>query len=92
MTCKIERVFTPADVVVLRLSGRIDGTYVVMLRESIEKEKTAKGGPVIDLAEVTLVSQEAVEALALAEANGIELRDCPGYVREWVSRVKENHD
>jgi len=55
----------------------------------MEKEKTTKGGLAIDLAEVTLVSQEAAEALAVAEAIGIELRDCPAYVREWVSRAKE---
>jgi hypothetical protein len=35
------------------------------------------------------VSHEAVGALALAEANGIELRNCPAYIREWVSREKE---
>ena len=77
---------------VLRVSGRIDVTYVATLRESMEKEKTTKGGLAIDLTEVTLVSQEAVEALAVAEANGIELRHCPAYVREWVSRATENHD
>ena len=92
MTCKIERVLTPDGFVVLRVSGRIDSTYVETLRESMGKEKTTKGGLAIDLAEVTLVSQEAVEALAVAEANGIELRNCPAYVREWVSRAKGSHD
>jgi anti-anti-sigma regulatory factor len=91
MTCRIERVLTPDGFVVLRVSGRIDGEYVATLRESMEKEKTTKGGLAIDLTEVTLVSQ-AVEALAVAEANGIELRNCPAYVREWVSRTKESHD
>ena len=89
MTCKIERAFTPDDVVVLRVSGRIDGMDVATLRESMEKENTRNCGLAIDLTEVTLVSQEAVEALAVAEANGIELRNCPAYVREWVSRVEE---
>jgi len=54
------------------------------------KERTTKGGLAIDLTEVTLVSQEAVEALVVAEANGIELRPCPAYVREWISRAKKN--
>ena len=92
MTCRIERVLTPDGFVVLRMSGRIDCTYVATLRESMEREKTNKGGLAIDLTEVTLVSREAVDALAVAEANGIELRDCPAYVREWVSRAKESHD
>jgi hypothetical protein len=63
------------------------------LQETMEKERTTKDCRLaIDLSEVTLVSQEVVEALAVAEANGIELRNCPAYVREWVSRAKENHD
>jgi len=42
MTCKIERVLTPDGFVVLRVSGRIDGTYVATLRESMGKEETTK--------------------------------------------------
>jgi len=90
MTCRIERVLTPDGFVVLRVSGRIDGTHVGTLRESIEKEKATKHGLAVDLIEVTLVSHEAVETLADAEATGIELRNCPAYVREWISRAKEN--
>ncbi len=89
MTCKIERVLTPVGFVVYRVSGRIDGTYVDVLRELIENEKTAKGRLALDLTEVTVVSLEAVRALTVAEANGIELRNCPAYVREWISRVRE---
>ena len=89
MTCKIERVLSPDGFVVLRVCGRIDGTCVEVLRELTEKEKKTKGGLAIDLTEVSLVSGEVVEALALAETNGIELRNCPAYIREWVSREKE---
>ena len=90
MTCKIERVITPDGFVVLRLSGRIDGTHVEALRELTQKEKITKGGLALDLTEITLVSHEAVEALSLAEANGIELRNCPAYIREWVSQERED--
>jgi uncharacterized protein YciI len=98
MTCKIDRVLTPDGFVVLRVSGRIEGRHVETLQELAEKEKVTKCGVAIDLTEVTLVSREAVKALSLAEANGIELRNCPAYVREWVSREREcgatklNHD
>jgi anti-anti-sigma regulatory factor len=81
MTCKIERVITPSGSVVLRVIGRIDGAHVEALRELMEEEKVTKG-LAIDLTEVTLVSREAVEALVQAEANGIELKKCPTYVRE----------
>jgi len=49
----IEPVLAPDGFVVLRVSGRIDGTYVATLRESMEKEKTTKSGLAIDLTEVT---------------------------------------
>jgi anti-anti-sigma regulatory factor len=88
MTCKIERVLSPDGFVVFRVSGRIDRAYVEVLRELTENEKTAKGRVALDLTEVTVVSLEAVRALTFAEANGIELRNCPAYVREWISRVR----
>ncbi len=89
MACKIQRVLTPSGFVVFRVSGRIDVGYVELLQELTENEKTAKGRLALDLTEVTVVSLEAVRALTVAEANGIELRNCPAYVREWISRVRE---
>ena len=89
MTCKIERVLTPVGFVVFRVSGRIDRAYVEMLQELTENEKTARGRLALDLTEVTVVSLEAVKALTVAEANGIELRNCPAYLREWISRWRE---
>jgi hypothetical protein len=71
MTCKIERVHAPDGFVVLRVSGRIDGTQVETLRELTDKDKTTKG-LAIDLTEVTLVSHEASRFLPLwrrAESN-----------------------
>ena len=89
MTCKIERVLSPGGLVVFRVSGRIDCASVDVLQELTENEKTTNGRLVLDLAEVTVLSLEAVRALNVAEANGIELRNCPAYIREWISRVRE---
>ena len=89
MTCKIDRVLTPRGFVVFRVSGRIDGASFEVLQELIENEKTAKGRLALDLTEVTVLSLEAVRALSVAEANGIELRNCPAYVREWISRGRK---
>jgi anti-anti-sigma regulatory factor len=85
MSCRIERLVSEEDLVVLRVSGRIHGEHVDTLRESVGRER---GGVVIDLTEVNLVDREAVRLLALSEANGIELRNCPAYIREWVSRER----
>ena len=54
-----------------------------MLRGVLEQES---GGFAIDLKNVLLVDREAVKLLALSEANGTELRNCPPYIREWVTR------
>ncbi|HXD33351.1 MAG TPA: STAS domain-containing protein [Pyrinomonadaceae bacterium] len=89
MVCKIERVVTPDGFVVFHVSGRIDGAYVEVLRELTENEKTAKDKLALDLTEVTVVSLEAVRALTVAETTGIELRNCPAYVREWISQVRK---
>ena len=54
-----------------------------MLRGVLKQES---GGFAIDLKNVLLVDREAVKLLALSEANGTELRNCPPYIREWVTR------
>jgi hypothetical protein len=87
MTCKIERVLAPVGVVVHRVSGRMVGASVHVLQELIENEKTLNRKLALDLTEVTVVSLEAIKTLRVAEANGIELRNCPGYIREWISRL-----
>ena len=71
---------------VLRVSGRIQAEHVDTLRELLGREK---GGVVIDLKDVNLVDREAVKLFALSEATGIELRNCPAYIREWVARERK---
>ena len=72
---------------VLRLFGRIDRDDVDALREAIGREK---GLVAIDLTEVMLVDRETVRLLATSEMNGIELRNCPAYIREWVTKESES--
>jgi len=56
-----------------------------MLRSVLEQES---GGFAIDLKNVVLVDREAVKLLAFREAHGNELRNCPPYIREWVTRER----
>jgi hypothetical protein len=83
MTCRIDRLSLEQDVV-LRLSGRITGGDLAALRTALEE------GPVaaIELAEIDLVDRDAVTFLARNEANGIALRNCPAYIREWITRER----
>ena len=39
-----------------------------------------------------LVDREVVKLLALSEANGIELRNCPAYIREWIAKERAQTD
>jgi hypothetical protein len=85
MSCRIERLAVGEDFAVFRVSGRIHGEHVDTLRELVGREK---GGVALDLEEVILVDREAVMFLVHSEANGIELRNCPAYIREWVARER----
>jgi hypothetical protein len=85
MSCRIDRVVIREDLDVLCISGRITEDDVDMLRGVLEQES---GGFAIDLKNVLLVDREAVRLLALREANGTELRNCPPYIREWVTRER----
>jgi hypothetical protein len=85
MCCRIDRFVSAESLVVLLVSGRITEEHVDMLRSVLEQES---GGFVIDLKNVLLVDREAVKLLALSEANGTELRNCPPYIREWVTRER----
>src|SRR3984885_8086415 len=82
MSCKIDRAVIAENLVVLFVSGRITGEHVDMLRGVLEEES---GGFAIDLKNVVLVDREAVKLLALSEAHGTELTNCPPYIREWVT-------
>jgi ABC-type transporter Mla MlaB component len=87
MTWKIDRHVEQQRFVVLRLCGRLGRDDVDTLREAIGREK----GPLaIDLTEVTLVDREAVTLLASCELNGIGLRNCSAYLREWVTKERES--
>jgi hypothetical protein len=55
-----------------------------MIEELIAKETNSV---FLDLAEVTLVDREAVRFLAACDVRGIRFRNCPGFIREWMSKV-----
>src|SRR6266567_4384234 len=85
MSCRIDQVVSAENLVALFVSGRITGEHVDMLRGVLEQES---GGFAIDLKNVLLVDREAVKLLVLSEDNGTELRNCPPYIREWISRER----
>jgi anti-anti-sigma regulatory factor len=85
MTCRIDRRSTEQGVV-LQISGRIAAEDLEVVRTALDGHRVVA----IDLAEVELVDREAVTLLALTEAEGIELRSCPAYIREWITKERES--
>jgi hypothetical protein len=85
MSCRIDRVVDADNLIVLCISGKISGQHVDTLRSVLRQEA---GALAIDLKNVSLVDREAVQLLALTEDSGMELRNCPAYIREWVTRER----
>jgi hypothetical protein len=85
MTCRIDRLPT-AQGLVLSISGRIAAEDLAVVRASLAERRVVA----IELAEVQLVARDAVTLLAHSEASGIELRGCPAYIREWITRERES--
>jgi len=90
MTCRIERVVGPDGIVVLQISGRINDPDVEIVRELMQSETTRKSTVALDLRNVTLVSRDAIKLLSTVEEKGTELRNCPAYIRDWISREKHS--
>ena len=86
MACRIDRVLTERDIVVLRVSGRIARDDVEVLRAAMDQEPSAFA---IDLKDVGLVDRDVVTLLAFTEARDVELRNCPPYIREWIERERQ---
>ena len=86
MSCKIERHVIGKDLVVLRIIGRITDEHVNVLRALLEQEN---GTLTIDLKNVWLVNGDAVKLLAMHEANGAQIKNCPRYIREWITRERK---
>jgi anti-anti-sigma regulatory factor len=85
MTCRIDRRWTEQGVV-LQFSGRIAAQDLEVVRTALDGRRVVA----IDLADVELVDREAVDLLAQTEAEGIELRSCPAYIREWITKERES--
>ena len=43
---------------------------------------------VLDLKDLTLVNQDAVNFLERCESENITLKNCPAYIREWITRQR----
>ncbi len=71
---------------ILKVIGRLQSENLPELAAQI----AAPGaGAILDMDEVTLVDVEVVRFLNQVESSGTLLRNCPPYIREWMSRERE---
>jgi len=45
---------------------------------------------ILDLKDLTLVTENAITYLERCETEGITLKNCPAYIREWITRQRRH--
>jgi hypothetical protein len=70
--------------VIFKLSGQLGGESIGELEALISAE-TSDRRIVLDLKDLRLVDQDIVSFLKHREADGIQLKNCPPYIREWIT-------
>ncbi len=77
-------------VVTLSLIGHIEEEPLSDLRTLLANQAGADSTAVVlDLADVRLLNRDAVKFLASCETAGVELKNCPSYVREWIEKGRK---
>ena len=84
VTLRIQR-SVEGGVLTLTLSGRINVDEVGELQRLLEGQGQDLR-VVLDLKDVKLVDRDAVKFLAVCEANGTQVKNCPAYIREWIAK------
>jgi len=79
---KIE-ILLDGNTATLRISGQIDEDHLTAIQAELRRYRPRV---VLDLAEATLVDRAVVRFLAAREGEGVELQNCPRYIREWIGR------
>ncbi|HET8925007.1 MAG TPA: hypothetical protein VFN26_18650 [Candidatus Acidoferrum sp.] len=70
--------------VVVKLSGRM-GTENLGELKKLVSEEAAGRRIILDLKDLRLVDQDAVNFLRRCEADSITLKNCPAYIRRWIT-------
>ena len=74
--------------VVFKLSGRMCVENIGEVEALISAE--ASGHRIIlDLKDLRLVDQHVVSFLRRCEADSIQLKNCPAYIRKWISEGRQ---
>jgi len=70
---------------IFTLSGRMKAEQVAVLKELFDTDCRSI---ILDLQEMRLVDRDAVKFLMSCARVGMNLENCPAYVREWMDKEK----
>ena len=70
--------------VVFKLSGRMGAENIGELERLFSAEAGSRR-IVLDLKDLILVDQDAVNFLRRCEADSLQFRNCPAYIRKWIA-------
>jgi hypothetical protein len=70
------------------VSGYLNSGNLTELKDLIDAETQGRR-VALDLKGLILVDQKAVRYLKRCESKGIELRNCSGYIRQWITRERD---
>jgi hypothetical protein len=70
----------------IKLIGRIQTGHLSELRAQLD---AIGGSIVLDLGDVSLVNLDVVQFLSTCESQGIQLMNCPTYIRKWIDRERQ---
>jgi hypothetical protein len=82
MNFKIERLAGSESELVLNLCGRIRSEELDTIRDSMAEETQ---NIALDLTEITLADRSAVTFLAKCELQGVQLRNAPPFLANWIA-------
>src|SRR5215510_12852013 len=90
MNYRIHRSVIPPDTINFMLSGELNSDHASRLQDLIANETNHQ--IILDLKEITLVDRWAVQFLAHIEETGVLIKNCPEYVRSWITAERLVHE
>jgi hypothetical protein len=76
--------------VIFTVSGRLDAENLAELKTLFSSEGKDRRIS-LDLEELTHVDRDAVRFLERCESDNVKLKNCPAYIREWITRERSQH-
>ncbi len=74
------------DGLTLALSGNVSADALPEIGRKIDDGRLVRKHVVLDLGEVTLLDREAARFFADQATRGVELANCPIYIKRWILR------